>query len=150
MTPSTPSTPSIRTIAKAVRMEMTPFVKNNSKHFASNWECACLVSSWTLNKVLNYYGYKTKLVIGEYDWDDHAFVVYQGKAIDITATQFGFKYGTRIKKIHGSHYKILHSTLKSIKKDMAEWPREQVPSTYKKELSIIIREVKRKLDGKRK
>lgn len=135
----------IQRLAALTRHELHKFISVHYDVFDYDWACSCLVCAWALEKILKAHGFKAELCIGEYDSCTHAFVVVDGYVVDITATQFQ-RPEVVVELFEGSDYV---SEFKGIKahKHISTWPRDQVPNTYKQELSNVIKQILRKHEG---
>jgi len=129
------------TIARTVRRELRGLVKYHKDYFGKDYCGACAISAWVLYKTLQRFGYKPTFVIGTFDSgnklkrNEHAFVLLNGKVIDITATQFGLK-PVVIEDLKGSKWDIW-ATGRSAKEVLRAWPREQDPFWWRHKLQKI-------------
>lgn len=127
-----------RHIAKVTRHELTEFVQSNN-YFDTDWGCSCLVCSWLLEKVFKAHGIDCELCIGEWDGNGHAFVMIGDTVVDITATQFKLP-ALHIERLDDSYYKVNFSG-RNARLDMKNWPSEQSPRRYKRQLATIFRRI---------
>jgi hypothetical protein len=128
----------LRELAALTRQELSQFVQRN-EDFDDDWCGSCLLCSWVLNKVLRAHGFNSELCVGTYDKICHAFVMLDEYVVDITATQFE-NPEVFIEVFEGSDYKVKAKSEK-IYKTIRNWPAEQIPKTYRRELSRIFRRI---------
>jgi hypothetical protein len=123
-----------------LRKFISPILARGCAFWGDDWCGLCAISSFTLTRVLKDLGFKSSLVVGKFDSvDDHCWVEYGGKIIDLTCKQFG---GPKI--LITNEEKWLHmyvefsrgaAALREIKRN---WPREQRPDIWKIRLDKVI------------
>ena len=147
----------LKKIVTATRKEMENFArKHNSIGFggdpSDDLSCYCAIASYFLVMVGRKFGYNLSLVEGaafdgtgdEFEYSDdefadydinHCWVEHKGKIIDLSAKQFN----PSLKKVHvvdvddNEYWPINRNN--AVRKDFkAQWPNEQSPYTYIKEL----------------
>lgn len=135
----------IKKISQAVRKALfEPIILKYN--FSYDYECTCAISSFLLNDILNDFDIESQFVIGEYNYAPHAFNKFYNHVVDITATQFGKKKpSVVIEPLSKTNYNIL-SVGKDALKQLIAWPREQSPLSYKKELTLIRKNVTSQLE----
>lgn len=144
----------LRKIATETRAEMESFAR---KHNDIGYEgsdvdlsCYCAIASYFLVMVGRKFGYNLSLVEGAaFEGDDftyaddeftdydinHCWVEHKGKIIDLSAKQFD----PSLRKVHvvdvddNEYWPVRRNN--AVRKDFkAQWPNEQSPYTYIKEL----------------
>ncbi len=139
----------LKKIATASRKEMESFArKHNYIGSGDDLSCYCGIASYFLVMMGRKFGYNLTLVEGvafEYvddeetiedlrDQTNHCWVEYKGMIIDLTATQFAL-----VKKVHivGAADEKYWPTDRNntVRKNLkADWPDDQSPYSYLKEL----------------
>jgi len=146
----------LRKIATATRAEMESFARKHTgvgfKGSDIDLSCYCAIASYFLVMMGRKFGYNLSLVEGaafdgsgdefEYSNDEfadydinHCWVEHKGKIIDLSAKQFD----PSLKKVHivdvdDNEYCPINRN-NAVRKDFkANWPNEQSPYTYIKEL----------------
>lgn len=127
-------------IAAMTRKELSGFIPTH-ECFYDDWSCSCLVCSWVLDRILKAFGIKSELCIGEFDGCGHAFVMVGNHIVDITATQFLLPEIYIEEFDENDSFYIIRSKNEKAIKDIINWPTEQKPETYKKQLNKVFKTV---------
>ena len=140
----------LRKIATATRAEMENFARKHGGDSSNDLSCYCAIASYFLVMVGRKFGYNLSLVEGAaFEGDDftyaddefadydinHCWVEHKGKIIDLSAKQFN----PSLRKVHvvdvddNEYWPVRRNN--AVRKDFkAQWPNEQSPYTYIKEL----------------
>lgn len=123
-------------IATAAREEMENFAREIDSCNADDLSCWCGISSYFLVMVGRKFGYHLSLVEGiafNGGWDpdqpNHCWVEYQGKIIDITATQFADVNKIHIVEKDDQNYDCVRRN-NAARKSLKCWLPEQSPYTH--------------------
>ena len=125
--------------------------------FAKNLDARCAVASFVLWRFLNKFKYKTKLVKGKFttipDCPHCWVIVGDTLIVDITASQFSSKE----KKFHDVEIVpkdcptyVSEIVEHDVLQDFANWPDDQKPSTYRKDINELIKKLYKKCAEKEK
>jgi hypothetical protein len=112
-----------------VAAEIRKWVETTFKtraNFLPSLEGYCAIASYHLWKALKDKGIQSIFVVNA--WDTHAFLVYSGYIIDITATQFSDEYP-----------KVMVKKLASVGKDEREWMIGRVALTEEKIQELLVK-----------
>lgn len=131
----------ITVIAKAARKEMEHFAKYKTEVSDSHRLMGlCAISSYFLKILSKKMGYDIALIEGAAfdgwvsdDGINHCWNLYDGKIIDITATQFGVHRKVHIVNADNKKY-IPKRKIVNLTRTFEHWLDEQSPLVYQKEL----------------
>jgi hypothetical protein len=122
-------------------------VERLAKHIDNSWpveagdsktlECYCAIASHLLYKLAKKNNIKINFHVGKFKSYDHAFNSYDGKIIDITATQFGLKNKVYVIDSENPYYKIHFSNEKAIDYVEHYWPTCQTLRRWKTPIKEI-------------
>lgn len=106
--------------------------------------CSCAISSHALGTLLERKGFSPSVIVGVYNDSrkeldelspndiNHCWLEVGGKIIDLTASQFNRKEKEIVfisTENSGKKFiPIIRTSVKSMKKDVTDWPKQQVPS----------------------
>lgn len=126
----------LKLIAKVARKAIERFAKDHDDiGRIRDLECYCAIGSYFLCMVARKFGYHLTLIEGvAYDQSspndtNHCWVQYQGKVIDITATQFGYTSKVRIVNIANKDYTVVRANNNARQSLRAGWD-DQSPYNY--------------------
>lgn len=152
----------LKKIAVASRREMERFVRHKGDTFnTGDLACYCAIASYFFIMLGRKFGYKMTLVEGIAFDDDvdamqngekpafgvnHFWVEYEGKIIDLTATQFD----SDLKKVHvvdvdDENYWAMSRNNAARRHLQSIWPKEQTPYLHIVELRKRAKILKTKL-----
>ena len=140
----------LKTIAQAARREMKDFArKNPGIGDPCDLACFCALASYFFKIVAERFDYDVILVEGvAFDFFDfknslsdninHCWTEYNGKIYDLTATQFGSSRTVHIVNKTNKNYYAINAGIKvddhNLSESFREWPSEQAPILFKREL----------------
>lgn len=126
-------------IAKTTRRYIIPFAKRH--RFPKSMKGACALASFALSKALSHFEIENRFIIGDFlnnkKHTQHAFVVIENNALDITATQFGLGC-VHIEKLNERYFVWEDEDLE---KYLSIWPVKQNPYRNLHELNAIVNKV---------
>lgn len=116
-------------------------------HMDSDFGCGCAVTSYVLQRLVyrEFADCKIDFAIGEYDKQNHCWLIYRKKVIDPTATQFGLFPKVRIVNEDDEdyfRYNVNYLNRRAMN-ELTLW-EEQSPFAYKKEINYWLNKTQRR------
>ena len=140
----------LRKLASAARKEMESFAKaHRNIGDPKDLGCYCAISSYFLRYFARLHGYNLKMVEGaaferrDIRFTNHCWLEYNGKVIDITATQFGCRKKVNVVPSGHIDYYVIRRSTETM---FGKWPAEQSPITFRNELKKRARRLANELN----
>lgn len=107
-------------------------------------DCFCAIATDLFVKVSRELGFNLDFVEGFFGdrdpFPNHCWAHYQGKIIDLTATQFGKKEKVYVVNVDNDEYRYTAWNEEAYEA-LRQWPKDQSPFAYSDEITTMARNV---------